>query len=311
MELYRDIEHVVRQPNACLTVGSFDGLHLGHQYVVQKLVERATSEDSLSTLVTFEPHPKIVLGGGDDHDFRVLTTIEEKTDLLDSLGLGRLVVVPFTQDFAKTTAEQFIRDILFERVGLKEIIVGYDHAFGRDREGNIETFRRLGAQLSFAVTELEEIRSKGDQVSSTRIRHLLHEGRVDEVKRGLGRRYSMTGTVVKGVARGIVLGFPTANLDVGDDKKLLPANGVYAVLVDLNGREYGGMMNIGVRPTFGRSQITAEVHIFNFDRRIYNRTLKVQFVQKIRDEQRFAGASKLAAQLKLDKIRSDEILSNC
>lgn len=311
MEVYQDIKNVVRQPEAVLTVGSFDGLHLGHQFVLEELKARSRAVGAMSTLVTFKPHPKFVIGGGEDPDFRVLTTIAEKINILESLGLERLVVVPFTEEFAKTSAEEFIESILFERIGFKEIIVGYDHAFGRNREGNSDTFRRLGTKLNFAVTELEAVRGDDTEISSTEIRRLLHEGRVENVMSKLGRYYFMIGSVVKGEGRGAEFGFPTANLELGDEKKLVPANGVYAVLVSLEGKKYKGMMNIGVRPTFDETQKISEVHIFDFDRRIYTRKLKVEFVQKIRNEQRFDGASKLVGQLKLDKIKSVQILSNC
>ncbi len=310
MEVYYDMENIARDQNAILTVGSFDGVHLGHRYVLQELQARAKARSSSSTLVTFKPHPKFVLPRSRDNAFKVLTTMEERAEILAELGLDRLAVVPFTPEFANTPAEAFIENILFEKIGFSEIIVGFDHAFGRNREGNIETFRRLGKKLSFEVRELRELRKDERQLSSTSIRALLREGRVAEARSALGRNYALSGMVVRGDGRGKSLNFPTANLAPLSEKKLVPGRGVYAVLVFLGESRYAGMMNIGVRPTFRCSGQTIEVHIFNFDRNIYDEKVKVEFVSKIRDEQKFSGAAELVSQLNRDKAKSIEILRN-
>ncbi len=304
------LAQIERDGGSLVTVGTFDGVHVGHQAIVRYLVERARHRKCRSVVVSFEPHPREVLTG---RAVPLLSTIDERARHLEALGLDRFIVLEFTPEFATLSPEAFVQQILVERIGLEEIVVGYDHGFGHGREGNFELLQRLGLQQGFTVDVISAQSVHQHVVSSTAIRRLLtDEGDVREAAEMLGRRYALSGTIIHGDGRGRTIGYPTANIEVDHPRKVIPKRGVYVVQGRLNGEDdlYGGMMNIGYRPTFdGNSHIHLEVHLFDFDRSIYDRRLRLIFVDRLRDEQKFDSVDALVAQIAEDERRSREMLA--
>ena len=307
---------IVRDDRAVVTTGTFDGVHLGHRAIVAYLVDRARAAGGVPTVVTFSPHPREVITG---ERVPLLTTLDERADLLEALGVERFVVLPFSRALSQLSAQDYVDDVLLGQVGMREIVVGYDHRFGRAREGSRETLDRIGAARGFSVDVIpEQITGAGEgvsadgptpgvTVSSSEIRRrLLDDGDAAGAALLLGRPYQIRGPVVKGDQRGRTIGFPTANVQPSDPAKLVPKTGVYAVRVRLrSGRLAPGMMNVGVRPTFetdGRR--TVEVHLFDFAGDLYGQTLAVDVVARLRDERRFDGIDALVAQLREDARRA-------
>ncbi len=309
MEVFWNLKDVERNDQAVLTVGTFDGVHLGHRFVLRELCRRAKALNTSSTLVTFDPHPQLVLAPAKKPRLRMLTDVKEKISLLGEEDLSRLVIVEFTPELAKTPADVFVKEYLYERIGFREIIIGYDHAFGHNRSGGVSTLQSLGEQLDFTVTELSEVKNERHRLKSTAIRELLSKGDVRGAAAALGRRYSLRGTVVEGAGRGRELGFATANLRLESEHKLLPMNGVYAVRARLRGRSLNGMMNIGSRPTFEDTQTVVEVHIFDFSDSIYTEEVHIEFISRIRDEIAFPNKEQLVRQLSRDKIETLSVLN--
>lgn len=290
-----------------LTQGTFDGVHLGHQKILSKLVVEAKENNGVSVLLTFYPHPRLVLYP-DDNTLKLLSTIEEKEEILSSLGLDYLIVLPFTKELSRMPAFEFVRDVLVNGLKVHKFIIGYDHRFGRNREGSLIELREYANSFDF---ELEEISAKDVDnaiVSSTKIRKAVLEGKVEKAASFLGRNYSLRGKVVKGHARGRQMGYPTANIELGSTFKLVPINGVYAVFVHFNGHKMGGMMNIGNNPTFDPAAWSVEVHIFDFYADIYGRMIEVECVRRLRDEVKFNNAAELIQQLQKDEHHSRKIL---
>ncbi len=302
MKIIRNISDIRSDRESALTVGTFDGVHLGHQSILSRLFELADRHGYRSTIVTFEPHPRKVLGKPGNASLGLLTTIEEKLTLFESLGLEQIVIIPFTREFAAKSAEEFVKEILLERLRVKEMVIGHDHHFGRNREGTFEKLEQLGRKYGFRVYQVPPLEIDGQVVSSSAIRQLIVEGNMKMANKFLGRNYTLSGTVVHGDGRGKQIGFPTANLEVTDHDKLIPARGVYAVDVMLDSQFYRGMMNIGVRPTFDHDSLTLEVHLFNFNASIYGKTLAVKFKKYIRPEKKFSGIEALRKQLQQDKL---------
>ena len=304
-----DGEAIVRAPQSVITTGTFDGVHRGHQAIIRYLVERSRSVGGVPTVVTFDPHPREVLTGA---AVPLLTTLGERAALLESLGVERFVVLPFTRDLSLLEPEDYIREVLVGRVGMREIVIGYDHRFGRKARGNRALLESLAASLGFTVDVIPE-QVEGDvTVSSTEIRRLLaEEGDAARAAVLLGRPYRIMGTVVRGDGRGRTIGYPTANLQPSTERKLVPAVGVYAVQATLpDGGEVGGMMNIGRRPTFETDGATrAEVHLFDVDQGLYGQTLTVDVVHRIRGEHPFDGVDALVAQLDRDEEVARRMLS--
>ena len=295
-------DQIEKNDQSLVTVGTFDGVHLGHQSIIQYLVERAKKWEALSVAVTFDPHPRQVVRRS---PVPLLTTIEERASAFEGLGLDRFIVIPFTQEFADTSAEQFVVDMLVNRIGLKEIVIGHDHGFGKGREGDKKLLVSLGRKHNFTVDVIPAHSLDLDIVSSTRIRTELREtGNVELVSKLLGRFYALTGRVVRGDGRGAGIGFPTANIHVNHPQKLVPLRGVYAVLVHLpQGRTQMGMLNIGHRPTFEGTEERVEVHIFDLEENLYDHQITIEFVRRIRDEQKFNSIEALVQQLSNDKVR--------
>lgn len=310
MEIFWDLKGVKRNQNSVLTVGTFDGVHLGHQFILAELKKRAGRRGAQSTLVTFRPHPQLVLKSSNKPNLKILTTVEEKISILKAIDIDRVVVIQFTKEFSNTTSNDFVQNILFNNIGFSEIVIGHDHAFGKNRAGNIRTLKMLGVKLGFTIDELPAYTVNGVVVSSSKIRELLKEGKIKEANKLLGHNYLFSGKVVKGDGRGTHLQFPTANVRPLSEVKLMPPDGVYAVFVYLEGGKYKGMMNIGVRPTFGTMQHTIEIHILDFTQDIYNEILTVEFVDRIRSEIPFSNSDELVNQLENDRRRSLNILEN-
>ncbi len=302
------LDEVEREPNSVITVGTFDGVHAGHRVLIEKVLEKAAARNARSVVVTFDPHPREIIDPG-DAGIKLLTTLPERQEILEEMGIDLMAVIPFDRDFSLLTSEEFIEDVVHEKIGVGEFVIGYDHHFGRNREGTIETVEKLGAELGFDtyVVSRQEV---GDRtVSSTAIREALSErGDVRQAAEFLQRPYRLNAVVIHGDKRGKEIGFPTANLAAEDQRKIIPSNGVYAVTVRIDGRWHEGMMNIGHRPTFEGEGRVMEVHIFEFEEEIYGKNIQVRFAERIRDEMKFEGVEELTARLEKDRETSREIL---
>ena len=287
--------------NPVVTIGSFDGVHKGHVQVIESLKRVAERLGGETVIISFEPHPREVLYPMEKRP-GILTTLEEKSEILSSLGVGHLMILPFTRSLAELDYKDFVRHILIDRVGMKGLVVGYDHRFGKNREGTFEKLQQLSEKYHFYLEQEEAYEENQINISSTKIRNALQVGDIARVNDFLGYPYTLSGQVVTGDRIGRAMGFPTANIQLQDERKLLPAAGVYAVEVCVEGETYGGMLNIGVRPTVSCSGIVRiEVHIFDFDRDIYHREIKIALMARIRGERKFDGVKELASQLKRDR----------
>lgn len=304
MEIIRDPVAVYLLRPTVLTIGSFDGIHRGHQHLIGQLVARAREIGAASALVTLHPHPKIVLRP--DSQLQYLSTIDERLDLLAPLGLDYAVVFPFSLETTQIRARDFVQ-LLIDHLHLKEIFCAADFALGYKREGNVEFLRALGQEKGFQVTVVEPQRFDGEVVSSTRIREIIGQGNLEEAARFLGRFPSVRGRVVRGDQRGRLLGFPTANLAVGE-RRLIPADGIYAVRVRIGGAWNGGAASIGVRPTFGGHSRLLEVYVLDFAGDLYDQVIEVQFIQRLREERKFESAEALTAQMKQDVEQTRQAL---
>jgi len=300
MKISRSLEEFNTSKPVVLTQGTFDGVHLGHQKILRRIIDRAKKINGESVLLTFYPHPRLVLFP-EDNQLRLITTLEERFDLLEKMGLDHVVVLPFTKDLSRVGAEEFVRDILLQQLKMKVFVIGYDHRFGRNREGSIEDIHAMSETFDFEVEEISRHDIQQSAVSSSKIRTSLLDGDVDKARSFLGRAFSLEGEVVHGKARGNQLGYPTANVKVKDSFKLIPANGVYAVEVVYGENTFGGMLNIGNNPTFEDASWSIEVNIFEFDDDIYGQQLRVRFVERMRDELKFENSEALKNQLHSDK----------
>lgn len=312
MNVHHGIDSLTPLPHAVVTSGTFDGVHRGHQKILNRLTEVARVDGGESVVLTYWPHPRTVVSN-DSQNLRLLSTLDEKITLLDQAGVNHLVVIPFTRSFSQLTSEEFIQLVLIEKIGTKKLVIGYDHRFGRDREGGFDYIQAHQADYGFEVEEIPRQDIEAVGISSSKIRTALAEGNVRAANLFLGRTYNLTGTVVKGRQLGRTIGFPTANLQVDDAIKLIPANGVYAVEVLHNGQRLGGMTNIGFRPTVAGENQTIETYIFarsgpRFDRDIYGEHITLQFREFIRPEEKFSGLPALVEQLKNDEQTARELL---
>jgi len=318
-QVFRHLEEVQHDPNSVITVGTFDGLHRGHQAIIAELKKEARARRGNATVVTFDPHPQVVLQRPDKPPVQILTATEEKIALLQREHVDRLMVIPFTLEFSRLASENFVREILLQRLGLQAMVIGHDHGFGKNREGDFATLQKLGSELGFAVREVPPFELEGVALSSTKVREALLSGEVEKASEYLGRSYALRGVVARGDQRGRTLGFPTANLQPSDANKLTPANGVYAVWVEIVNspeprhaaeKKHPAMMNIGLRPTFGKLARTIEAHLLDFSGDLYGATLNVHFAARLRSEQKFDSPQALRAQLQRDKEASAMILLN-
>jgi riboflavin kinase / FMN adenylyltransferase len=305
MQVIDDLAHARLQGETILTIGAFDGVHRGHQALIASVIERARATGRQAALMTFHPHPAVVLAPARAPKY--LTTPGEKIALLEELGLDVVVLLPFNHDVANTTAQDFMR-MVRERLGLRELWVGADFALGRGREGNVDRLRELGQEMGYEVHVVPPVIEGGAPISSTRIRALIQHGEVAEAAQLLGRYPSVSGEVVSGARRGRQFGFPTANLEVRDERAV-PANGVYAVFALLGATRYPAVANVGVRPSFDNGERTVETYIFDFDQEIYGCDLVVEFVARLRDERRFREIDELIAQIERDSEQAREMLA--
>ncbi len=304
------LKDVHRNKNTVLTVGTFDGVHAGHKVLINTVVKFAHQNNSRSAIVTFDPHPREIINPGKS-GIKLLSSLEERSELLSDLGVDEMIVIPFDRDFSLLNSEEFVRNIVWEIIGVSNFIIGYDHHFGRDREGTIETVQRLGNELGFKshVVSRQEVGSK--TVSSTAVRRAIqNEGDMRLTANFLERYYILNGTIVHGDKRGKKIGYPTANIQVHNPRKIIPKRGVYAVWVRVNGEYNQGMMNIGVRPTFDGDSETLEVNLFDFNQDIYGQEIQVQFVERLRNERAFDGLEELKIQLSADKEAALNVLKN-
>ncbi|MBR9860917.1 bifunctional riboflavin kinase/FAD synthetase [bacterium] len=308
MKVYRDIEDFNCNKPVVLTQGTFDGVHFGHRKILQKVVADAKSIGGESVLLTFYPHPRLVLYPA-DNDLKLLNTLNEKSELVQEIGIDHLVVLPFTKKLSRLKPEFFVRDILVNKLHVQKLIIGYDHRFGRNREGSLEDMIRFSKEYGFTVEEISAQDVDQSIVSSTKIRKALLAGDVHHASEWLGRPYKFQGEVVHGMNIGHDLGYPTANIKIESEYKLVPKNGVYAVKVKVLGKEWRGMLNIGYNPTFTDKNWSIEVHIFEFHKNIYNQSVEIAFVQRMRDELKFNSKEELIQQLKLDEINAKKILN--
>ena len=299
------VDPIPYQKATAITVGTFDGVHVGHAGVLQLMRQVAEREGERIVVVTFDPHPQIVLAKAGRDPLQLLTDIDERCQLLSRQGVDMTVVIPFTREFASTEASDFVRSIIVRDIGVQHFFIGHDHVFGKDRGGNEELLQRLSPELDFSVERIPPLSFDGLVVSSTKIRAALKSGDLASATTMLGRYYVLRGTVVRGDGRGRQLGIPTANIAPIDPHKLLPANGVYAVVSVIDGEARLGMANIGVRPTFTSDTTpTLEVHFLDVDADLYEHDLDVAFIAKIRDERRFDSREEFLAQLQYDRIQT-------
>lgn len=307
MKVYHSIEsYADAQRKTVITIGTFDGVHIGHQKILEQLNELKGGEQD-SMILTFFPHPRRVLD--QSNDIKMLNTLEEKIALLEEFGLDRLIIEPFTQEFSRLTALEFVRDILVNRLHLKKLVIGYDHHFGRNREGNFEQLTEYGELYGFEVVEIPAQEIESVSVSSTKIRKAIESGDMQTANSYLGYPYRLTGDIVKGQGLGRKINFPTVNLEITEDYKLIPLKGVYAVRTRLGNQDICGMMNIGYRPTVGGSDRTIEIHLFDYQGDLYGVRMQFEVLARLRDEKKFESVEALSEQLRRDETKTRSLLS--
>lgn len=307
MAIFYNINDLPTFKNAVLTIGTFDGVHLGHRMILDEVVRHAKEINGESIVLTFEPHPRKLLFP--EQSLKLITPLEEKIQLIAAEGIEHIVVAPFNKAFANLSATDYIEHFLVKYFHPESIIIGYDHHFGHDRKGDIHLLKEFQTDYNFKVYEIPAQLIDAAAVSSTKIRHAIMEGNVQEAAHMIGRNYSLKGNVVEGAKLGRTIGFPTANIQPDDNDQLLPAVGVYAVKIEIGNELYKGMLNIGYKPTVTEEKkLAIEVHIFDFDKDIYNETVNIIFVERLRDEQKFPSLDALKTQLNNDKVAAKKIL---
>lgn len=301
MKLHRDLTNFNAQ-NPVLTVGTFDGVHLGHRKIITRLIDRAKTINGETVIFTFDPHPRKVVAPGES-SLRLLTTAEEKIFLFEQSGIDHLIIYPFTPEFAQLSYEQFVKEILISQIHTKYLVVGYDHKFGKNRQGDFEFLKNCADQFDFHVERLDEFQMNMSSISSTKIREAIQKGDFETANSFLGYPFTLHGTVVEGQKLGRKIQFPTANVAASDPDKIIPGYGVYAVKAKIRNKIYQGMLNIGSRPTINNNadHRSIEVHLFGFNEDIYGETIELQFFIKLREEQKFDSLDALKEQLEKDK----------
>lgn len=308
MQVYHSISEFPVLSHTVVTTGTFDGVHLGHQTILKRLIEISLKQKGQSVVITFHPHPRLVLQP-DNKSLELLNTLEERIERLSKAGVEHLLVIPFTKDFASLSSLDFIREVLVHGVHTKKLVIGYDHHFGKNREGSFENLNKVGPVYGFDVEEIPAKDIDEVAISSTQIRKALHSGDIQTANEYLGYAYPFEGQVIHGNHLGSKLGFPTANIELPEKRKLIPANGVYAVSVVTKNGKFKGMMNIGVRPTVSNDMNKQiEVHLFDFQGDLYSECIQIQMHARIRDEQKFNGLDELITQLNKDKESAQDLL---
>jgi riboflavin kinase/FMN adenylyltransferase len=308
MKVHYNIDEIPTIKNAIVSQGTFDGVHLAHKKIIERLKQIASIKNGETVIITFEPHPRIVLLPL-DHGLQLLSTLNEKINLLEKAGVDHLIILPFTKEFSRLSSEQFIRNILVNKIKTNTLVIGYDHRFGKNREGSFEHLKNSASLYEFEVEEIPEQDIDDIAISSTKIRQALLNNDIQTAQKYLGNSYSLEGNVIKGKQLGRTIGYPTANIEVENSYKLIPQDGVYAVWVWYNKARFGGMLNIGNNPTIKDKGRSIEVNIFNFEKDIYTENLKIEFVSKLRNEEKFNGLDALKNQLHLDKQNAQTILN--
>lgn len=307
MKVYYNLADFTPLNNAIVTSGTFDGVHLGHQKILQILRETTAQSGGESVVLTFWPHPRMVVSQ-DSQGLKLLSTVDEKIELLEKQGVNHLLIVPFTREFSELSSEEYVQKILIDTIGTKKLVIGYDHRFGRNREGSFQYLEDNSDRFGIEIEEISRQEIDNLVISSTKIRESLSEGHIKEANDLLGRNYNFSGIVVKGRQLGRTIGFPTANVQVSEPYKLIPANGVYAVRTLVRGTWLNGIMNIGNRPTVDGIGRTQEVHILDFTADIYGENISVELLDYIRPEQKFSGIEELKTQILKDKEKAIELL---
>ncbi len=308
MKIFHSIQEFHSDKKTIVTLGTFDGVHMGHTAILEKLIQNTENGKFESTVLTFFPHPRMVLQ--DKSDLKLLNTITEKIELLEKIGIENLIIHPFDESFAQLSAEEFVKTILVDQLHVEKIIIGYDHRFGKNRTANIDDLILFGKQYGFKVEQISAQEINAVSISSTKIRTALETGQIDIANNYLGYAYFLTGTVVKGRQLGRTIGYPTANIALNDNYKLIPENGVYIVRSEINEKQVFGMMNIGFNPTVQGKIKTIEVHFFNFNTDIYNLNIRVAILHRIRSEKKFESIALLQQQLEKDKEFSIQYIQN-
>jgi riboflavin kinase/FMN adenylyltransferase len=310
VKVYLNINEFKTNSKTAVTTGTFDGVHTGHKVVIDQLINAAKKIDGESVLLTFFPHPRMVLQP-DDHGLRLLNTIEERIFLLEQSGIDHLIVHPFSVAFSRLSSIEYIRDILVNNLNVSKLVIGYDHQFGRNREGSFQDLQELSPLYNFTVEEIAAQEIQQINISSTKVRNSLLAGEIQAANQFLGYNYFIKGKVVEGDKVGRTIGFPTANIKVNEWYKLIPAKGVYAVKVKIGDSIFIGMLNIGTRPTLNdTNQETIEVNIFNFEEDIYTKEIEIEFYERVRAEQQFDNITLLQQQLEIDKKNVIQLFSN-
>ena len=307
MKVFTSIPDYPFENKSIVTIGTFDGVHLGHRVILKRMKEIAKKTKGKSVLLTFSPHPRHVLHK-DNQDMKLITTLQEKQDLINQAGLDNLVIHEFTKKFSRIKPVNFVRDILVEQLNVHTLVIGYDHHFGRNREGSIQELTTLADLYDFNIEKIDPQYFEDVTVSSSKIRKLIEKGEMVKAKQYLGYEFMLNGKVIKGNSLGKTINFPTANIVVENKWKILPADGVYAVKIVLEAKEYKGMMNIGQKPTVDGNGISLEVNIFDFNQDIYGKGIEIRFVKRIRDERKFEDLQGLKKQLLIDRNRARQIL---
>ena len=299
MKIFNNIQSYSPEKESILTIGTFDGVHIGHNKILTKLVEESKKNNLSSLIMTFFPHPRMVLQKS--QEIKMIDTIDEKIHLFEKTGVDNLIIQPFDENFSKIRAKEFVEEILVKKLKIKHIIIGYDHRFGKDREASVDDLKKFGLNYMFTVEEIAAQEIHSIAISSTKIRNAILKGEIKKCNEYLGRNFMLTGEVVHGDGLGKKINFPTANIEIPETYKIIPKNGVYLVKAIINSEIYFGMMNIGVRPTIGGKNKSLEIHFFNFKDNIYNKTISVEIICKIRDEEEFSSIDELKIQLNKDE----------
>ena len=307
MRIYEGISNFRRLDYAVVTSGTYDGVHKGHQKILQRMIEVAKNEGGETVLISFWPHPRIVLNN-DPGFLKLINTMDEKQELLRNIGINHLILIPFTLEFAQTSSTDFIKNILVDAIGTKKLIIGYNHRFGKNREGSFDNLVKDSSKYGFEVEEIPKHEIDDLGISSTIIRKSLIKGDIPTANRYLGHPFLINGLVIHGDKLGKTIGFPTANLQIEEAYKIIPGDGVYAVNVNVRGSEFKGMLNIGKRPTVDGLNRKIEVHILDFKKDIYQEKISIKFVKKVRDEKKFESLDHLKTQLEIDRGTITEIL---
>jgi riboflavin kinase/FMN adenylyltransferase len=308
LRIFNSINDFSTSKKTIVTLGTFDGVHIGHMAILDQIIKSAKKEGLESVILTFFPHPRLIVSN--NYDIKLLNTIEEKSALLEKIGIENFIIHPFDKFFSELSPREFVSEILVNKLNIQKIIIGHDHKFGKNRAADFNDLLNFGEEFGFSVEEISAQQINEVAVSSTKIRNSLLEGNISLANDYLGYAYVLNGNVIKGNQLGRTIGFPTANIDISEDYKLIPKNGVYVVTANVNNQTVFGMMNIGVKPTIGENKLSIEVHLLNFEKDIYQQKIQIHVLERIRDEQKFESFEALKSQLEVDKQTTIQYFDN-